>query len=164
MSEANDMGTGLKPREFTWVIADSLATSERIGGHGFQHRRVRREEEILWLVESGITAVVSLLPGNQNLASYENAGFNVFHEPIEEEYEPEAIDTVFATLSKALASPEARVLIHRDLVDDTVAGVLAGYLMHSGLVDDQIIAAAVIQEIIGRPLGPEGRSLIPSTA
>ena len=89
------MATGLKPREFTWVIADSLATSERIGGHGFQHRRVRREEEITWLAESGITAVVSLLSGNQNLASYEKAGFTVFHEPIDEEYEPKAIDTVF---------------------------------------------------------------------
>ena len=158
------MATGLKPREFTWVIADSLATSERIGGHGFQHRRVRREEEISWLSECGITAVVSLLPGNQNLASYESAGFSVFHEPLEEEYEPDVIDTVFATLAHALESEDARVLIHRDHVDDTVAGVLAGYLVHSGLVADQIVAAAVIQEILGRPLGPEGRSLIPSTA
>ena len=33
------MITGLKPRGFTWVIADRLAVSERIGGFGFQHRR-----------------------------------------------------------------------------------------------------------------------------
>ena len=158
------MATGLKPREFTWVIADSLATSERIGGHGFQHRRVRREEEITWLQEAGITAVVSLLPGNQNLASYETAGFDVFHEPLEEEYEPSVIDEVFSTLSIALKNSSSRVLIHRDHLDDTVAGVLAGYLVHSGLVDNQILAVAVIQEILGRPLGPEGRSLIPSTA
>jgi len=158
------MATGLKPREFTWVIAESLATSERIGGHGFQHRRVRREEEIAWLKESGISAVVSLLPGNQNLASYESAGFAVFHEPLEDEYELHEIDDVFATLTKALSLPRARVLIHRDHLDDTVAGLLAGYLVHSGLVDNQILAAAVIQEILGRPLGPEGRSLIPSTA
>ena len=158
------MATGLKPREFTWVIADSLATSERIGGHGFQHRRVRREEEITWLKDAGITAVVSLLPGNQNLASYETAGFAVFHEPLDEEYEASVIDEVFSTLSTALTRTSSRVLIHRDHLDDTVAGVLAGYLVHSGLVDNQILAAAVIQEILGRPLGPEGRSLIPSTA
>ncbi len=158
------MATGLKPREFTWVIADSLATSERIGGHGFQHRRVRREEEIVWLQDAGITTVVSLLPGNQNLASYENAGFAVFHEPLDEEYEPHLIGAVFTTLVKALSRENARVLLHRDHLDDTVAGVLAGYLVHSGLVDNQILAAAVIQEILGRPLGPEGRSLIPSTA
>ena len=41
--------TGLKPREFVWVIAGRLAVCERIGGYGFQHRRVRREEEITWL-------------------------------------------------------------------------------------------------------------------
>ncbi len=43
-----------------------------------------------------------------------------------------------------------------------MAGLLAGYLVHSGLLDDQITAAAVIQEIVGRPLGPEGRGLIPA--
>ncbi len=158
------MARGLKPREFTWVIADSLATSERIGGHGFQHRRVRREEEISWLKDVGITTVVSLLPGNQNLASYETAGFAVLHQPLEDEYEPGDINEVFSTLTQALADGSSRVLIHRDHVDDTVAGLLAGYLVHSGLVDNQILAAAVIQEILGRPLGPEGRSLIPSTA
>jgi len=42
-----------------------------------------------------------------------------------------------------------------------VAGVLAGYLVHSQLIDDPILAAALIQEILKRPLGPEGRSLIP---
>ena len=42
------MVTGLEPRGFTWVIAGRLAVSERVGGHGFQHRRVRREEEIAW--------------------------------------------------------------------------------------------------------------------
>jgi hypothetical protein len=156
------MTTGLRPRDFVWVIADRLATSERIGGHGFQHRRVRREEELAWLKDAGITVVVSLLPGNQNIASYESIGLSVIHEPLEEEYEHGDIDRVFAALSKALGDPKAKVLIHRDHLDDVIAGVLAGYLVHSGMVQDPIIAAAVIQEILGRPLGPEGRALIPA--
>ncbi len=53
------------------------------------------------------------------------------------------------------------MLVHRDLIDDTVSGLMAGYLVHSRLVADPILAAALIQEILGRPLGPEGRSLIP---
>ncbi|HSF84859.1 MAG TPA: hypothetical protein VLG28_04245, partial [Acidimicrobiia bacterium] len=73
---------GLEPRGFKWVIAGKLAVSERIGGHGFQHRRVRREEEILWLTEQGINAVFSLLPGNQNQAAYEAAGFSYENHPI----------------------------------------------------------------------------------
>lgn len=156
------MATGLKPREFVWVIQNRLAASERIGGHGFQHRRVRREEEITWLRSSGITHVVSLLVGNQNLASYEEAGLATRHEPLETEFGSEDIDRIFAAIEAALEDPAAVVLVHRDYLDDTVAGILAGYLVHSGLLDDQILAAAVVQEIIGRPIGPEGRALIPS--
>ena len=63
--------TGLEPRGFVWVITGKLAISERIGGYGFQHRRVRRQEEITWVKNVGVTAVLSLLPGPQNLASYE---------------------------------------------------------------------------------------------
>ena len=155
------MVTGLKPREFVWVIKDRLAVSERIGGYGFQHRRVRREEEIVWLNEAGVNAVLSLLEGNQNLANYEEAGFKTYHEPLLEEVEDADIERVFEALDGALENPDAVVLVHRDLVDDTVAGMLAGYLVHCGLVEDPIVATAAIQEIVGRPLGPEGRGMIP---
>lgn len=154
--------TGLKPREFVWVIQGRLAVSERIGGYGIQHRRVRREEEILWLKEvAGITTVFSLLSGTQNLASYRDSGFDVRGEPLTGEYEPEDVARVLKGLDETLKDPRAVVLVHRDLVDDTMAGILAGYLVYSELVDDPILASALIQEILKRPLGPEGRSLIP---
>jgi hypothetical protein len=156
------MTTGLKPRDFVWVIADRLATAERIGGHGFQHRRVRREEELAWLASEGITAVVSLLSGNQNLASYESMGMSVIHQPLDEDYTLADVSKVFVALAAALSAPGAKVLLHRDHLDEPVAGVLAGYLVYSGMIDDPIIAAAVIQEILGRPLGPEARAMIPA--
>ena len=154
--------TGLKPREFVWVIQGRLAVSERIGGYGIQHRRVRREEEILWLKEeAGISTIFSLLGGMQNQASYRDSGFDVRGEPLTGEYDRSDVRRVFEGLDEALKDPHAIVLVHRDLVDDTLAGLLAGYLVHSELVDDPILAAALIQEILKRPLGPEGRSLIP---
>lgn len=154
--------TGLEPRGFRWVIAGRLAISERIGGYGFQHRRVRREEEITWLAEHGINAVLSLLPGNQNQAAYENAGFSFSMHPIEGELDDrDEVSRVFATMDEALRPPGAAVLIHRDTIDDLLAGLLAGYLVHSRLVRDPIIATDVIQKIVGRPIGPEGRRLIP---
>ena len=155
--------TGLEPREFTWVIKGRLAVSERIGGYGFQHRRVRREEEIAWLHDAGITSVLSLLEGNQNIAAYEAAGFRSGHEPLVE-LDPESVERVFAAIDEALAVPRAVLLIHRDIIDDAVAGVLAGYLVHSGLIDDSIVAMAAIQEILKRPLGPEARAIIPEEA
>jgi len=154
--------TGLEPRAFTWVIKGRLAVCERIGGHGVQHRRVRREEEIVWLLSgAGINTVMTLLAGGQNVANYQDAGFTVFHEPLVGEYEQEDVDRVFSALDVALSDPDSVVLVHRDLVDDTIAGLLAGYLVHSKLVTDPILAIAVIQEILGRPLGPEGRALVP---
>lgn len=156
------MITGLKPRAFTWVIADRLAVSERIGGYGFQHRRVRREEEINWLVhEAKITHVVTLLAGNQNLQAYGAAGLESHSVPIPAEVSRGDAARLYEVLDRLLKQPAARVLVHREIIDDTVAGLLGGYLIASKLLDDRILAAAIIQEILGRPLGPEGRALIP---
>lgn len=156
---------GLKPRSFHWVIKGRLAVSERIGGHGFQHRRVRREEEIAWLKEeAGVNTVVSLLEGNQNLANYRAAGLRVYHRPLVGEIEEDDLRLALATLHEALSEPEAVVLVHRDLIDDTLAGLLGGYLMYAGMVESPIVAIDLIQQIIGRPVGPEGRRWVPRGA
>lgn len=152
--------TGLEPRDFTWVIQGRLAVSERIGGYGFQHRRVRREEEIAWLKNAGVTSVLSLLEGNQNINAYEAAGFATLHQPLTD-FEPETVSAVFKTLDVGLRAAGAVLLIHRDIIDESIAGVLAGYLVHSGLVEDPIVAIHAIQEILKRPLGPEARRMVP---
>jgi hypothetical protein len=151
---------GLEPRGFTWVIAGRLAISERIGGHGFQHRRVRREEEILWLSERGINTVLSLLASNQNQAAYELAGFRFLHHPVEADLEPSDAEKVFVVFDEALHAGGASVLVHRDLIDDLLVGLLGGYLVHAGLIQNPVVATSVIQEITGRALGPEGRRYI----
>lgn len=158
------MATGLEPRDFRWVIAGKLAVSERIGGYGFQHRRVRRTEEIAWIKSQGISAVLSLLAGGQNIASYEADGLGTYEVPLAGEIEPEDVTRVMETIRAVLSEPGAVLLVHRDTVDDTVAGLLGGYLVYSGLIGDPIIATSLIQEIVGRPIGPEGRRLIPPHA
>ena len=40
---------GLEPRGFCWIIKDRLAASERPGGFARNHRKVRRQEELIWL-------------------------------------------------------------------------------------------------------------------
>lgn len=152
---------GLEPREFTWVINGRLATSERIGGYGFQHRRVRRAEEITWLLDEGITAVLSLLEGNHNITAYEEAGLETYHQPLALEVEADDVPDVFDTMQGALAREGTVLLVHRETVDDAVAGILAGYLVYAEILAEPIVATSVIQEILGRPLGPVGRSLIP---
>src|SRR5690606_10999103 len=98
------MITGLKPRNFVWVIADRLAVSERIGGNGFQHRRVRRDQEINWLIEEArITGVVSLLPGNQNISAYTEAALAAFPIPIQGEIERDYCAPIHAAIDEALS-------------------------------------------------------------
>jgi len=53
---------GIPPRNFAWVMKDHLAISERPGGFAPNHRRVRRQEEIIWLRVQGFGRVISLLP------------------------------------------------------------------------------------------------------
>lgn len=153
--------TGLEPRGFKWVIKDRLAVAERIGGYGFQHRKVRREEEIIWLKDHGINTIVSLLGANQNSAAYEEAGLRFIAHEVSDELEPEDAVEVFEMLESAFDAEDSVALVHRDTIDDMMGGLLAGYLIHSGLLDDPIIATDVIQRILGRAIGPEGRRLIP---
>lgn len=143
------------------MIKDRLAVSERIGGHGFQHRRVRREEEIIWLKDHGVNAVMSLLGSNQNSFAYTGAGLSFASYEIPEELEPGDVDAVYKVLADALAPDDAVVLVHRDTIDDMLGGLLAGYLIYCGMLDDPIVATDVIQRILGRAIGPEGRRLIP---
>jgi hypothetical protein len=155
--------TGLEPRGFRWVIKDKLATSERIGGYGFQHRRVRREEEVMWLQDHGINSVLSLLPAQQSTSAYESVGLRFSWYRVEDNIEPENTTGVFDALASSLEPADAVVLVHRDTIDDTLAGILAGYLIHTQLIDDPIVATDVIQRILGRAIGPEGRRLIPAS-
>lgn len=158
------MAAGLKPRGFKWVIADRLAVADRVGGSGFQHRKVRREEEITWLVEeAGINTIVSMLPSNQNLAAYRQAGIATYACPVSDPVDDADVKRFVNILTQAMSRSHGRVLVHRESVDDTVGGLLGSYLVSSRLVENPILALAVIQQILGRALGPEGRSLIPST-
>ena len=72
---------GIQPRNFSWVVKDKLAVCERPGGYGVNHRRVRRQEEIIWIREQGFTCVISLIPSPHNLHNYDELGLPYLHRP-----------------------------------------------------------------------------------
>src|SRR5215471_371578 len=73
---------GLEPRAFCWVIKDRLAASERPGGFARNHRKVRRQEELIWLIGHGFTHILSMLDSPHNLHAYEEASIPHAHVPI----------------------------------------------------------------------------------
>ena len=151
---------GIQPRFFTWVIKDKFAISERPGGYARNHRRVRRHEEILWLRNQGFTRVVSLLPSPHNLHAYDDLGVTWSHFPFSPHAEPRAVlEELYPTLQAWIATGE-KLLMHQEEVGDRLMGVVGGYLLFAGLIEDGPHAIVVVERLLGRQMGPPGRELI----
>ena len=98
---------GLEPRAFCWIIKDRLAASERPGGFARNHRKVRRQEELIWLIGHGFTHILSMLDSPHNLHAYEEAGIPYAHVPLGRHDEwPERLPVLYGTLAAlARATP-----------------------------------------------------------
>jgi len=155
---------GLEPRFFTWVIRGRLAIAERPGGFSRNHRKVRRDEELIWLGQQGFTHVVSLLDSPHNLKAYEDAGLPSLHVPLGRPDELlERLASVFGAIADLLDDPAERVLVHHEEFADRLLGVVAGYLLYSGLVETGPHAIAVVERLTSRNLGADGRSIVAFT-
>lgn len=155
---------GLEPRYFTWVITGRLAASERPGGFARNHRKVRRQEELLWLAGHGFTHVLSLLDSPHNLHAYEEAGIAYEHVPLGRHDElAERVHDVYTTIARWLDDPTERVLMHHEEFGDRLLGVVAGFLLYSGLVHEGPHAIVVLEKLTGRQLGSVGREIVAVT-
>ena len=151
---------GISPRNFTWVIKDHLAASERPGGFSVNHRRVRRQEEIIWLRVQGFGRVISLLPSPHNLAAYEEEGLAWAHYPLERSGDPRPVlAACYKDIDDSLAA-RLRILVHQDELGDRVMGVLAGYLVWSDRIANQPQAVALVEHVVGHAMGEPGRELL----
>ena len=151
---------GIKPRNFAWIIRDKLAVSERPGGYGANHRRVRRQEEIIWLREQGFTCVISLIPSPHNLHNYDELGLPYLHRPFAQHEDAKRfLRGLYPELS-SLVGQGSRLLIHQEELGDRVSGLVAGYLLWAGLVPTAPQTVAIVEQMVQRQMGPVGRSLV----
>jgi hypothetical protein len=151
---------GIRPRNFTWVIQDSFAVSERPGGFAPNHRRVRRQEEIIWLRVQGFDRVISLLPSPHNLHAYDEGKLVWAHYPLPAQTDPRAVlEECYTDLRTSLAAGQ-RVLMHQEELGDRVMGVVAGFLVWSGRLPTTPQAVATVEHMMGRQMGPSGRELV----
>ena len=151
---------GIVPRNFAWVIKDQLAVCERLGGYGTNHRKVRRQEEIIWVREQGFTRIISLLASPHNLHAYDELGMPYLHFPYGKHDEPlHALLPFWQDLRQQLAAGD-RVIVHHDEVGDRLLGAVAGYLVFAGLVPEQPRAVAIVEHVLSKQMGPPGREIV----
>ena len=105
---------GIEPRGFQWIIQDQLAICERPGGYGQNHRRVRRQEEVIWIRENNFAFVVSLIPSDHNLHSYDEQGMPWKHWPFSPSLDLEtALPQLYGELQSLLADGK-KLLLHME--------------------------------------------------
>lgn len=151
---------GITPRNFVWVLKDRFAVAERPGGYGANHRRVRRQEEIIWIREQGFTRVISLISATHNLHNYDELGVAWLHRPLRGTDDlPTFQGSLYGEIQKLLSVGE-KLLVHREEVGDSVCGLVAGYLLWAGLVPYGPQAISVTERLTSRQLGPQGRQLV----
>lgn len=156
----NRWAQGIEPRNFTWVLKDQLAVSERPGGYSRNHRRVRRHEEILWLRQEGFTRIVSLLPSTHNLHAYEELDVVSSHVPFSDDDDPRVmLPPIFEALQQWLDAGD-RILLHREELGDEVMGFIAGYLLWSKRLGSSTQAISVVEQLLQRQMGPPGRKMV----
>ena len=150
---------GIVPRHFTWILKDKLAICERPGGYGESHRRVRRQEEIIWIRENGFGMVVSIIPAPHNLHNYEELGVAYRHRPFSsEELEP-WLRSFYKELHELLRTG-TKVAVHGEEVGDRIVGIMGGYIRWAGLIEDPTQAIQVTERLAGRQLDPFARETI----
>ncbi len=150
---------GIRPRNFFWIIKDQLAVCERPGGYGQNHRKVRRQEEIIWVREQEFTCVISLIPAPHNLHNYDELSLPYRHWPFAADDPTAFLATIYPELKELLTSG-AKLMLHGEELGDRICGAMAGYLLWDGLIDTGPYAIQVIEQITTRQLGPVGRELV----
>jgi hypothetical protein len=155
---------GIAPRNFAWVIKDKLALSERPGGYARNHRKVRRQEEIIWLREQGFSRVVSLLPSPHNLHAYDELGMVYSHLPFAPTDDPRVVlKDLYAQIHDWIAAGE-RLLVHQEELSDRLIGTVGGYLVATKIIDSGAQAIMIMERLTTKQMGPTGREIIATAA
>ena len=108
MAAKGKWAQGIQPRHFHWIIKDQLAICERPGGFGQNHRKVRRQEEIIWIREQGFDLVISVSTAPNNLHSYDELGVHWRHWPFPATEDlPRYLEQSYTELRRAQAADPA---------------------------------------------------------
>lgn len=160
MAPKGKWAQGITPRNFSWIIKDRLAICERPGGYGPNHRRVRRQEEIIWLREQGFSPIVSLLTSPHNLHNYDELGVAWIHRPFNPTDGLREMLVSFYPELRHLLGSNKKLILHGNEVSDGMVGLMAGYLFWNEMVPTGPRAISITEQITHRQLGPIARGVV----
>jgi len=107
---------------------------------------------------------MSLLDSPHNLHAYDEAGLPYEHIPLGRHDDwARSLVRVYTTLKKWLDDPNELVLVHHEEFGERLMGVLAGYLLYAGIVQEGPHAIVAMEKITGRQLGAPGREIVATT-
>lgn len=160
MAPKGKWAQGITPRHFQWIIQDQVAVCERPGGYGPNHRKVRRQEEIIWVREQGFNPVISIIPAPHNLHNYDELAVTWSHHPYPApEDQPKYLYDIYREIKRAVDGG-SKVLVHHEELGDRTIGVMAGYLVWAKFLPDATKAIYLLEHMTSRQLGPAGRDLV----
>ena len=151
---------GIVPRNFAWVIKDSLAVCERPGGNGENHRRVRRMEEIIWIRQQEFDHVISLIPATHNLHNYDELEMPYLHRPFGAHEPVRPFLASFYPELRTMLADGRKLVVHGEEVGDRLCGLVGGYLLWSEMVPLGPQAISVTERLLTRKMGPIGRGIV----
>lgn len=120
---------------FSWLIEDRLAGSAQPGGEGSE------EEDLRFLQEQGVKAIVTLSHRACVPALLEKYGLMYKHLPVEDFEAPrlELIEKAVGFIERRLANNQP-VLVHCRAGYGRTGTILACYLVHRGMPPSQALA------------------------
>ena len=135
--------------------------SERPGGFAPNHRRVRRQEEIIWIREQGFTRVVSLLPSPHNLHNYDEAelAWRTSRSP-RPTTSARRSSTLLPRTSTTWLRAGERLLVHQEELGDRVWAWWPATCCGPAGCPAARRPSPWSSSIIGHPMGPPGRDLV----
>lgn len=155
---------GIQPRDFMWILKDQLAVCERLGGRGSSHRPIRRQEEIVWVLNNDFDLTISLIPGSHNLDAYKKLGLAHRHWPVVDGEDPTLnLPRIYEQMGIALDHGK-RMLMHRISLDDTVMGFIGGFLIWGGYLDNATDTTVMVERLFSKQVGAKGRLIINTIA
>ena len=154
---------GIEPRGFTWVYRGILAVSERPGGSTSVHRRVRRDEELLWLKHQGFGRVISILPVNaEPVHATSSTDSRASHYALRGgPQQRDVLEACYRDLAHCEAS-RTTVLLHGDEVSDRAARRRRRLprLVEPARPRHLAGASPCVERLFRRSIGPDGRTVL----